>query len=92
VRWLRPIISATQKVGVGGSQSRASPGKVGRLYLKSKLKQKVLEHLPSKHEALSSIPSTTTTTKQRERERERRRAGMGGGREEEINNPPSIHH
>jgi hypothetical protein len=61
-----PIIPATWEVEVGGSQSKASPGKVERrLHLKIKHSKRardltqVIEDLPSKPKALSSKPSTS---------------------------------
>jgi hypothetical protein len=65
------VIAATQKVEVGGWQSEASLSKSMRPYLKSKLKSKregdmpqVVVFLPSKYEALSSIPTTTKNKKE----------------------------
>jgi hypothetical protein len=61
-----PIIPVTQKAEVGRAQSDAGPGKSMRPYLKHKNQKtwsvnQVVEHLPSKHEALNSIPSSTHT-------------------------------
>jgi hypothetical protein len=57
-----PVILATQEAEEGGSLSKDSLGKDQRPNLKNKLKQKcsvaqVAQHLPRKHEALSSDPS-----------------------------------
>jgi hypothetical protein len=49
-----PIIPATQEVQVGSWSEIAT-----RRYLKNKLKAKLVQHLSSKHKALSSIPSNT---------------------------------
>jgi hypothetical protein len=65
-----PVIPATRQAVKERSQSDTNLGKVSwRPYLKNKLKTKqkglrgadmdqVVEHLPSKHDALNSIPST----------------------------------
>jgi hypothetical protein len=71
VWWCTPIISATQEVEVGGTQSRLAGegdgGGGGRNKRPSQKQDKVKraegmtqvrEHLPSKREAPSSIPSS----------------------------------
>jgi hypothetical protein len=66
-----PIILPAQEAEVGGLWSEAGLGKSRRPYLKNKLKAKertrgiaqVLEHLPSKLEILSSIPSINNNNK-----------------------------
>jgi hypothetical protein len=60
-------------VEVGGSLSRGIGGKSTRPYLKNKTKSKrtwgiaqVVEHLPIKNKALSSIPNTAKTNLKKE--------------------------
>jgi hypothetical protein len=65
--WCTPISPATQEAEVGGSWSEVGASKSTRPYLKYRLKAKktVVERLPSKCEALSSIPGTTKKKKNR---------------------------
>jgi hypothetical protein len=56
-----PVIPATTEAEVRGLWYEANPGKVtGKLYIKNKHRSKkneeVPKHLPSKYEALRSIP------------------------------------
>jgi hypothetical protein len=65
VWWFIPVIPAIWEAEVGELWSKASPSKTMRFYLKNELKAKglgvyvtqVVDHLPSKKNALSSIPS-----------------------------------
>jgi hypothetical protein len=64
------MLATTQEAKVGGSRSKSGLGKKHKTLLGKKKKTKtkskragdftqVVEHLPSKHKALSSSPSTT---------------------------------
>jgi hypothetical protein len=63
-----PVISATQKAEVRGSQSEAGPRQKPETLSEKLTKAKravdvtqVVEYLPSKHKTLNSIPGTTKT-------------------------------
>jgi hypothetical protein len=60
--WHMPLISATQELEVGESRAKSRPDKSVRPYLKKHTKKQndwempQVEHLCSKHKALSVIP------------------------------------
>jgi hypothetical protein len=80
--WFITAIPTMQEAWVGRSQSKASPRQKNVIfYLKNNLNQKelshVVEHLPSKHEALSSSPSTNRKGRKERSEEEGRREEEG---------------
>jgi hypothetical protein len=89
-------------VEVGGSKLEAGQGKSRRPYLKNQTKRQRtgdiaqgVEHLPSKCNAPSLIPSSTERERQREREKtkKKRKGGRQGGSQAEgrkQNNPKSY--